>query len=345
MKDLANPLISVVLPVYNVEKYLRDCLNSVINQTYSNLEIICINDASTDNSGKILSEYAQKDNRIKIINNKSNLKAGLTRNIGIENARGEYIHFLDADDWIDINAYQKLVEIISQNQIVDFINFSYVRYINKINKRKITIHQCKFNELIDISSSKVGISDVHIAPWAKIVRTNVLRENNIRFNNFECHEDFEYTIKLLLASKTTYFANEFLIFYRKRPNSLVSQYPNHVSYVLETVKEIYKLTKAEDDDIRIPIMNYAYNNLLESVFDLFDKKKINYKKMQEIFQENIDFNIVFDKRNSKEPLRERLRIVLNYNADALFKTKYYIKQFFPCYFSIYIRIKNVLFKK
>lgn len=344
MGKFEKPLITVIIPVYNVEKYLRDCLDSVISQTYSNLEIICVNDASTDNSGKILSEYAKKDNRIKVINNDSNLKAGLTRNVGIENASGEYVHFLDADDFIDKNAYQKLAEIINQYPKIDFINFSYVRYRNKFDKKKITVHQCKFNELIDISLSKEGLSDVHIAPWAKIVRTDVLRENDIRFNDYECHEDFEYTLKLMLASKTTYFADEYLVYYRIRPNSLISKYPNYLSYVLETVNEIYKLTEAEKDDIRLPIMNYAYNNLLERTFELFDKNKISYEYMKKIFQQNINFDMIFDKRNAKEPLRDRLRIVLNYNANIFFKVKYYIKQFFPDYFLFYIRIKKFLLK-
>ena len=99
--------ISVIIPVYNVEQYLRECLESVINQTLSELEIICINDGSTDSSLDILREYEQKDNRIIVIN-KDNEGQAAARNIGISMAKGEYIGFLDSDDYIDSNFYEKL---------------------------------------------------------------------------------------------------------------------------------------------------------------------------------------------------------------------------------------------
>ena len=104
------PLISVIIPVYNVEKYLRECLDSVINQTYKNLEIICVNDCSTDSSPEILEEYAKKDRRIIIKKNPKNIGLGLTRNEGIKIASGEYIHCLDSDDWLELYAYEILVK-------------------------------------------------------------------------------------------------------------------------------------------------------------------------------------------------------------------------------------------
>ncbi len=99
--------VSVIVPVYNVEKYLEECIESLINQTLTDIEIICINDGSTDNSLKILEELQKKDNRIKIINQK-NSGVSSARNNGIENATGEYIGFVDSDDWIDSDYYEKL---------------------------------------------------------------------------------------------------------------------------------------------------------------------------------------------------------------------------------------------
>ena len=99
--------VSVIIPVYNVEKYLRRCLDSVINQTLQELEIICVNDGSTDNSAKILEEYRRKDNRI-IILNQENLGQGIARNLGMKIAKGKYIGFVDSDDWIDLNFFEKL---------------------------------------------------------------------------------------------------------------------------------------------------------------------------------------------------------------------------------------------
>ena len=115
--------ISVIIPVYNVEKYLRQCLDSVINQTYKDLEIICVEDCSTDNSPQILQEYAQKDERIKILYNEKNSKLGPTRNNGLKVATGEYIHFLDSDDWLEPDAYEILVNHLSKCGQVDILHF------------------------------------------------------------------------------------------------------------------------------------------------------------------------------------------------------------------------------
>ena len=106
--------ISVIIPVYNVEQYLGHCLDSVINQTYKNLEIICVNDASTDRSPLILEEYSKKDSRIVIVNNAKNSRLGPTRNHGMEYATGDYVHFLDSDDWLEPDAYEKLVNTIEK---------------------------------------------------------------------------------------------------------------------------------------------------------------------------------------------------------------------------------------
>ena len=105
--EKTTPKVSVIIPVYNVEQYLRECLDSVVNQTLKDIEIICVNDGSTDNSLVILEEYAAKDERIKIVN-KENGGLSSARNCAIPLARGEYIGFVDSDDWIDLDFYEKL---------------------------------------------------------------------------------------------------------------------------------------------------------------------------------------------------------------------------------------------
>ena len=99
---MIEPKISIIIPVYNVEKYLRECLDSCINQTLADIEIICVDDCSPDNSIKILEEYQAKDYRIKIFRHEKNKNLGAARNTGIQNAIGEYVWFVDSDDYIDI---------------------------------------------------------------------------------------------------------------------------------------------------------------------------------------------------------------------------------------------------
>ena len=109
--------LSIIIPVYNVEKYLRECLDSVISQSFKNLEIICIDDCSTDTSLDILREYARNDKRITIIRNKQNLGVGLTRNIGLKVSSGNYVHFLDPDDWLlNKSVYANILQYIEKNR-------------------------------------------------------------------------------------------------------------------------------------------------------------------------------------------------------------------------------------
>jgi len=121
------PKISVIIPIYNSEKYLKKCLDSVIKQTLKDIEIICIDDGSTDNSKEILREYAKKDKRIVILEQK-NKYAGIARNNGIKIAKGEYIHFLDSDDWLrSKNAYKYLYkQMVKKNVDVIFFQFAKV---------------------------------------------------------------------------------------------------------------------------------------------------------------------------------------------------------------------------
>ena len=126
----SNIKISVIVPVYNVENYLSQCLKSIINQTYKNLEIICVNDGSTDKSLMILKEYEKKDKRIKVIN-QNNKGLAATKNVGMKIATGDYITFVDSDDYIDLNVYEKCIEsIIKYNKpdiVVYQIHFEYLK--------------------------------------------------------------------------------------------------------------------------------------------------------------------------------------------------------------------------
>ena len=118
-----NPKISVIIPVYNVEDYLEECLDSIINQTFKDLEIICINDGSQDNSLNILEEYAEKDNRIKIITTK-NQGLSAARNRGLENITGDYVYFIDSDDYLELTAFEELYAV-SEEKSLDLIHFKF----------------------------------------------------------------------------------------------------------------------------------------------------------------------------------------------------------------------------
>ena len=123
MKDL----ISIIIPVYNVENYLHVCLNSVLKQTYQDFEIICIDDASTDSSLEILKYFEKKDSRIKVLKNDSNKGQGYSRNRGLELAQGKYISFLDGDDWLSPDAFEILIQKAEQDNL-DLLMFKNIVY-------------------------------------------------------------------------------------------------------------------------------------------------------------------------------------------------------------------------
>lgn len=186
--------ISIIIPVYNSEKFIRKCLDSVINQTYSNWEIIAVNDGSGDNSYFILTEYASKDVRIKVIT-QDNAGPGISRNEGIRKATGEYISFLDADDYVDEIFLEKIVKKIEESPDVVFIDA--IR--EKPNGEIIRIEKMsEFKEL-----SKDGLirnqmtGKMPWGGWRKIVKSSVLKENAIEFSKDAVGEEALYTFRVM----------------------------------------------------------------------------------------------------------------------------------------------------
>ena len=182
-------MISVIIPVYNTENYLYNCLNSVLNQTYGDFEVICINDCSTDSSPEILEYYSRKDERIKVIHNEINKGQGYSRNRGLEIAKGEYIFFLDSDDWLKPNSFELLysqskkldLDLLIFKGIVFYekdinINFENMYSMNFLDKYDGTV----FNHL-DIPINE--LFNISIGPCFKLYKKSFLDKNNIRFPN------------------------------------------------------------------------------------------------------------------------------------------------------------------
>lgn len=195
--------ISIIIPVYNVERYLAECLDSCINQTLEDIEIICVDDASPDNSIKILEEYQQKDSRIKIIRHEKNRNLGGARNTGLENATGEYIWFVDSDDYIDTKACQILYDAIKEFD-VDMLCFSALQFVDTNENRKF-IYNKDYHQGVQINTvyhpktnwKEIHFSNLNVTAWAYITKKNVIQK--IRFREGVWHEDTDFT-PILLAS-------------------------------------------------------------------------------------------------------------------------------------------------
>ena len=202
-----QPQISVIIPIYNTEKYLKKCLNSIVNQTLKEIEIICVDDGSTDSSLSILQEYAKKDKRVKIIEKKISTGAGDSRNQGIKIANGEYLWFVDSDDWVDLCACEKVYKQAHQCN-ADIVIFGAKRYDEK--NRQCTPR--KFNS--DIFPSKIfnardiakNIFQISIpVAWDKMFKKSFVVNEKIEFQNIQCCNDIGFVQTCIgIATKITY---------------------------------------------------------------------------------------------------------------------------------------------
>ena len=183
--------ITVIIPVYNVENYLERCLKSILYNTYTNLEIICVNDGSTDNSKKILEDYSQRDKRVIVINKKNN-GISSARNAGIKIATGEYIAFVDSDDWIHEKYFEYLIRGIDT---ADLVICNYIRSYKSGSVETDDAYRVQSISPIDVLKNKELKSYV----WGKLFRHQLVDE--IRFSESEKLEDSLYNMDVLLNNK------------------------------------------------------------------------------------------------------------------------------------------------
>ena len=177
--------LSIIVPIYNAEQYVRQCLDSIINQTFKDIEIICVNDGSTDESFSILKEYAQNDPRIKIIH-KQNFGYGHSVNIGIDNSVGEYIGIVESDDFIDTKMYQELYKI-AENTDADIVKSGYWEYFDASNSCPERKKKAAFISKIKPPKPVFSIKEYpdllrhHPSIWSAIYKRSFLQKHNIHF--------------------------------------------------------------------------------------------------------------------------------------------------------------------
>ncbi|MBR6098720.1 glycosyltransferase family 2 protein [bacterium] len=259
------PKVTVIIPVYNVESYLRECLDSVVNQTLSDIEIICVDDGSTDASLAILKEYAAKDNRF-VIKRQKNKHAGVARNNGLKSAHGEFIHFLDADDWIDVNAYEKLYNILknSDADMVKFKAYSYNQEENKVTTRayldmKHVDNQC-FESTINIITDAKNTVKLMDSPWSGFYRRDFLKKNKIYFDNFIVANDVGFFYRCIVNAQKVYVSSERLIYYREKvSNSLVTKRIKYFNCQIALYDVVDKVSRKLPPDIRSITLNEIYS--------------------------------------------------------------------------------------
>lgn len=225
-----QPLISVIIPVYNVEQYLSQCLDSVTNQTYPNLEIICVNDASTDGSLEILNRFAENDQRVRVIE-KQNEGVSRARNVGLETANGEYVLFVDADDWIDTDTCEKALSAMFDNES-DVVMWAYVsEYVASNSPKIIFPDNCVFErqEILNrLHRRFIGIvgeelehpelADAICPVWGKLYKKSLIEQSGAAFIDLEeigTYEDGMFNLETFFYANKVVYLNQCLYHYRR----------------------------------------------------------------------------------------------------------------------------------
>lgn len=213
-----KPLVSIIVPIYNVEAYLARCIDSIIFQSYDNLEIILVDDGSPDNCGKICDEYSAKDSRICVIH-KKNAGVGYARNSGLEKCTGDYIMFVDPDDYLRNDC----VEILYHRIISDNSDIAISNYAKTYDDGKSREGNCKCFEETVVSRhgllEKFSLHCIYVTVWGKLYKRHIFE--NILFPNLCCGEDTWVFGDIMAKCNTISFVNEPLYNYYQRPNSVL----------------------------------------------------------------------------------------------------------------------------
>lgn len=217
---MSNVKVSVVLPIYNVATYLPKCLDSLLNQTLTEIELVCVNDCSPDNSLEILQKYAAKDSRVKIID-QQNTGPGIARNNGIKAASGEYVAFVDPDDWAEPEMFAKMYAAASANN-ADIVECGLKTHNEKSGKtkEKLGFAAVVGNKAFSAAEYPEYVFDGITSGWNKLCRRAFLLENNIFYSDGRAAEDHYFTVAARLKAQTAVCLPEALYNYLVRTSSL-----------------------------------------------------------------------------------------------------------------------------
>ena len=233
--------ISIIVPIYNAEKYLNKCIDSLVNQTKKELEFILINDGSTDSSEDIIKSY--KDKRIKYFKNK-NQGIGKTRNFGIDKATGKYLMFLDSDDYLDINACEKLYNKAIKEKS-DLVVFDFYRVEDTL--KEVTINNFKSSSLKENPNL---LLDINLGPCNKLIKRELIDKNNTRFNEELKYEDTPFVTEIIKNANKISKLNEYLHYYVIHSNSETTVRDERVFdiiKIIDIIRNQYKDEKYMED--------------------------------------------------------------------------------------------------
>ena len=287
-----NPLVSVIVPVYNVEQYIERCIESILLSTYKNFEIILINDGSTDNTALILNKY-NSNKQCKVIHT-INGGQSKSRNIGLKESKGEYIYFVDSDDFIANNAIEIMMKnIMYHDADICCARANFIDHNNKIEKEIPLYNRVKIDNHQEIIASALLIELIKVALWIKIFRRSVIEDNNILFYEDIMNEDYLFSVQTALKSKTVIFCNDIIYHVTIRENSVSRTIKKESITDFDIIyNQLYKEFK--NNIINQNLLNIGY--IKSIIFSLLNNvNRINsYKEFRDIYK-NINWDLYGNK--------------------------------------------------
>ena len=261
------PKVSVIVPIYNVEKYLEKCINSLLSQTLEDIQIILVNDGSKDNSGNIAKEY-EKNNKDRVIYvEKENGGLSDARNYGLKYATGDFIAFLDSDDYIEKNAYEEMYnKAIEEN--ADYVECDFIwEFPNKI----------RIDKQYPYKNKKEMLSFVRVVAWNKLIKRQLIIDNNLEFPKGLRYEDVEFTYKLIPFINKFAYVDKPFIHYVQRKGSIANvqnERTAEIFTVLDNVIEFYKKNNIYEkyrDELEYNYARYLLCSSLKRMCKIKDK--------------------------------------------------------------------------
>lgn len=251
-----TPKVSVLVPIFNVEKYLRQCLDSVVSQSFKDIEIICINDGSTDSSSQIIEDYAKNDPRFVVIT-KSNSGYGDSMNRGLQKARGEYIGIVESDDWVDVDMFENLYKLATENN-VDVVksNFYFYSGLGNTNKKFALVNQVDADKVINPIKTK-SVFFPQAAIWTGLYKKSFLAKNSIGFlpTPGASFQDTGFNFKVWASTERAYLTTEAYLHYRIDNDNSSVKSKGKIFEVTEELKDMYRFSeKTKHFEQLIPIL-------------------------------------------------------------------------------------------
>ena len=264
--------VSVIVPIYNVEKYIKKCLNSLVNQTLQEIQIILVNDGSKDKSGEIAKEYAQTYKNKILYLEKENGGISDARNYGIPYAEGEYIAFIDSDDYIDENAYEEMYDK-AKKENSDYVECDFIWEYP--NKNKID----RYKEYTDL---KEMFKNVRVVAWNKLIKKEIILKNNLYFPKGLRYEDVEFTYKLIpYLNKISYISKPF-IHYVQRDNSIINnQNARNASFT--------RMCKIRDKNVKKRLLKEVWENLNTKFPKWKENRFLKEKSIKNLYMRTINY--------------------------------------------------------